>query len=86
MGNKAGNVDSIFVFKMSALENTVLDSAMELIVTSESNYNWIILIYRVTRYTYVCNIHIYKFQAKVLKYYVSFLHISDIVKKSLQPF
>lgn len=39
MGNKASTVDRIFVFKTPVLENTVLDFTIELIVTSESDYN-----------------------------------------------
>lgn len=69
---------------MPALENAVLDSTSELVVTNDSDYNWIILIYKVTRYTDIYNI--YKFQAKVLKYYLNFLDILDILKKYFPPF
>lgn len=39
IGNKAGIVERIFIFKMPVLENTLLDSAIELVVTSDSDYN-----------------------------------------------
>lgn len=38
-GNKAGAAERTFVFKMPVLENAVLDSTLELEVTSESDYN-----------------------------------------------
>lgn len=69
---------------MPALENAVLDSTSELVVTNDSDYNWIILIYKVTRYTDIYNI--YKFQAEVLKSYLNFLDILDILKKYFPPF
>jgi len=39
MGNKASTVDRTFIFKIPALENTVLDSAVELTVSTGSDYN-----------------------------------------------
>lgn len=37
IGNKAGTIERAFGFEMPALENTVLDFAIELVVTSNSN-------------------------------------------------
>lgn len=48
MGSKSSTAHRAFFFKMLALEDTVLDSAIELTVSSGSDYNWFIFIYKAT--------------------------------------
>lgn len=48
-----------YLFSKCQLWKVLLDSSIELEVTSDSDYNQIILVYKVTRYTHICNIYIF---------------------------
>lgn len=66
MGNKASIVDRTF---------NPLDSAIELTMSSESDYNWIVFVYEVTIDTHIYDIYIFinfsqKFQRIIWAFFI----------------